>query len=290
MERHVGQLPHANFSLSSPGYFATMGIPHVRGRDFTGGDRYGSEPVAIISEALARQSFPNVDPIGLRLQCGLDDESMRWMTIVGVVGNVRQDSPASTLSAALYMPLAQHPYRANEVQVAIRTKGASSTLIEPVKRIVREMNPEVATKFTSMEAMVGDSVADPRFRTSLAISFAGLALVLAIMGVYAVMSYLTAQRTSEFAIRAALGASPGAILRMVLRGAARLAAVGVAAGLVLAVAASRVLATLLFGLDGTDRLTYAIVVSAMLPAVVLAAVLPALRASRVDPLVALRND
>ena len=110
------------------------------------------------------------------------------------------------------------------------------------------------------------------------------------MGVYAVMSYLTAQRTSEFAIRAALGASPGAILRMVLRGAARLAAVGVAAGLVLAVAASRVLATLLFGLDGTDRLTYAIVVSAMLPAVVLAAVLPALRASRVDPLVALRND
>ena len=99
-----------------------MGIPQVRGRDFTDGDRYGSEPVAIISEALARQSFPNVDPIGRRLQCGLDDESMNWMTIVGVVGNVRQDSPASTLSAALYMPLAQHPYRANEVQVAIRTK------------------------------------------------------------------------------------------------------------------------------------------------------------------------
>src|SRR6185295_18428576 len=118
---------------------------------------------------------------------------------------------------------------------------------------------EVAMKFTTMDAMVSDSVAAPRFRTTLAISFATLALALAIMGVYAVMSYVTAQRTAEFAIRAALGASAGAILRLVLHSAARLAVIGVATGAVLAAAASRVLATMLFGLQSTDALTYAAV-------------------------------
>jgi putative ABC transport system permease protein len=290
MQHHPQELPQANFSLSSPGYFATMGIALVRGRDFTDADRYGSAPVVIISEALGRQSFPHDDPIGHRLQCGLDAESMTWMTIVGVVGNVRQDSPASEASAALYMPLAQHPYRANEVQVAIRTQVDPRLLIGPVKQIVREMNPEVATKFTTMDAMVSDSAAAPRFRTTLAISFAALALLLAIMGVYAVMSYVTVQRTGEFAMRAALGASRGAILRLVLGGAARLAAIGVAAGAALAVAVSRVLATMLFGLKSTDTLTYALVFAVVVPAVLLAALLPALRASRVDPLVALSSE
>jgi len=290
MQHHPQELPQADFSLSSPGYFSTMGIPLVRGRDFADADRHGSNPVVIISEALARQSFPNEDPIGHRLQCGLDPESMKWMTIVGVVGNVRQDSPASEASAAMYMPLAQHPYRANEVQVAIRTQVDPRLLIAPVKQIVREMNPEVATKFTTMDSMVSDSVAAPRFRTTLAISFAALALLLAIMGVYAVMSYVTVQRTGEFAIRAALGASPGAILRLVLRGAARLAAIGVVAGAALAVAVSRVLANMLFGLKSTDTLTYALVFAVVLPAVLLAALLPALRASRVDPLAALRDE
>ena len=145
-------------------------------------------------------------------------------------------------------------------------------------------------KFTTMDAMVGDSVAAPRFRTTLAMSFAAFALLLAIMGVYAVMSYVTAQRSGEFAVRVALGASPGAILRLVLNGAARLAAAGVVAGAVLAVAASRVLATMLFGLKSTDALTYATVFAIVLPVVLLAAVLPALRASRVDPLAALRNE
>ena len=168
MANHSGELAHADFSLSGPGYFSTMGIPRVKGRDFTDADRYGSEPVVIISEALAKQSFVNQDPIGQRLQCGLDGESMKWMTIVGVVGNVRQDSPASPAAAAMYMPLAQHPYRANEVQVAIRTQVEPSSLIEPVRQIVREMNADVATKFTTMDAMVSESIADPRFRTMLA--------------------------------------------------------------------------------------------------------------------------
>jgi ABC-type antimicrobial peptide transport system permease subunit len=188
------------------------------------------------------------------------------------------------------MPLAQHPFRANEVQVAIRTQVDPESLIAPVKRIVSDMNPDVATKFTTMNAMLDESVADPRFRTTLALSFAGVALLLAIMGVYAVMSYVTAQRTGEFAIRAALGASRGEILGMVLRGAGQLAATGAAAGVVLALATGRVLANLLFGLTPTDMLTYVIVSALVLPAVLLAALRPALRASRTDPLVALRDE
>jgi predicted permease len=290
MRQHAQELAQADFSLASPGYFSTMNIPRLRGRDFTDADRYGGEPVAIISEALARQSFPNEDPIGRRLQCGLDNESMQWMTIVGVVGNVRQDSPASPAAAALYMPLAQHPYRANEVQVAIRAEVEPSSLTAQVKHVVQEMNPDVATKFTTMDAMVARSVADSRFRTTLAMSFGVLALLLAIMGVYAVMSYVTVQRTGEFAIRSALGASRSAILQLVLGGAARLAGVGLIAGAALAIAASRVLSRMLFGLTTTDALTYAFVIALVSLAVLLSALLPALRASRVDPLVALRDQ
>lgn len=152
------------------------------------------------------------------------------------------------------------------------------------------MDPEVATRFTTMQAMVSESVAAPRFRTTLALTFATIALVLAAMGVYAVMSYLTVQRTGEFAIRAALGATPGAIVRLVLQGAGKLALTGVIAGALLALSANRALSSMLFGLKTTDGATYAIVFAVVVPAVLLAAFLPALRASRVDPLEALREQ
>jgi predicted permease len=290
MHQAPRDLPQADFTLSTPAYFSTLGIPLVRGRDFTEADRFGAAPVAIVSEALVRRSFPNVDPIGRRLQCGLDNESMQWMTIVGVVSDVRQDSPASNPSATLYMPLAQHPSRVTDVQFAVRTHVDPSSLIVPVKEIVGRMNPEVALKFTTMDAMVRDSAAAPRFRTALATSFAALALALALIGVYAVMSYVTVQRTGEFALRSALGAPAGAMVRLVLSDAARLAVIGVVGGVALAALASRAIATMLFGLERTDGLTYAIVIAGTLVAVVCAAGLPALRASRVDPLAALRND
>ncbi len=281
---------HADFSLSSPGYFSTIGIPLLRGRDFTLADRYGSEPVVIVSEALARQSFASSDPIGQQLRCGLDELSAKPMTVIGIVGNVRQDSPSSPMAPAMYMPLAQHPYRSNEVEVVVRSRVAPASLIDPIQQIVRSRNPQAATRFTTMDEMISDSVAAPRFRMSLAIAFAVVALMLAIMGVYAVMSYVTAQRTGEFAVRAALGAPPAAILALVLRSAARLAVIGVIVGVALALAASRVLTTMLFGLKSTDAATYAVVFAVVVPAVLLAAALPARRASKVDPLVALRNE
>ena len=283
--------PYANTGLASPGYFATMGIPLLRGRDFTTGDIFGKEPVAIISESVVRQSFANENPIGQHIRCGLDNESYKqWMTIVGVVGDVKQDSPTDPLTSGIYMPLAQHPWRANEYQVAMRAAVDPRTLIAPVQETMRQMNPQVATRFTTVQEMVSGSIAAPRFRMTLATTFAGLALLLAIFGVYSVMSYVTAQRTPEFALRAALGAAPMEIARLVLARTARLAAMGVAIGMVLALAASRVLTSMLFGLKSTDAVTYAMVLATVIPLVVLAAAVPALRAARVDPMKALRYE
>jgi putative ABC transport system permease protein len=287
--RPGSNLPQAIFSLAGPGYFSTMGIPLRRGRDFTTADGYDRPFVAIISESLARQSFPGQDPIGHTILCGLDG-SPRWMTIVGVVADTRQDSPASSLAATLYMPLLQHPFHANDVQVVMRTAVAPESLVEPVRLAMRSLDRETATKFTTMDAMVSNSIATPRLRTMLIVLFAGLALVLAMAGMYGVMSYITIERIPEFAVRIAVGASPAGVLALVLSRAAWLAAAGVAIGLALAYAAAGVLNTMLFGLSATDVGTYAWVLLAVTPLVMLAAAIPAWRAARTDPLAALRNE
>ncbi|HEV3140753.1 MAG TPA: ABC transporter permease [Vicinamibacterales bacterium] len=280
--------PQATFSLSGPGYFSTMSIPLVRGRDFNAGDAYDRQFVAIISESLARQSFPGQDPIGHTIMCGLD--SLKWMTVVGVVADTRQDSPASAMGPALYMPLLQHPYHANEIQVVMRTAVSPTSLIDPVRTKMRSLGPETATKFTTLEAMVSSSIATPRLRMMLVGLFAGLALLLAMAGMYGVMTYVTIERIPEFGVRMALGASPRSVLALVLGRAAQMAAIGVAIGVALAFSAARVLNTMLFGLKATDAITYAGVLLAVTPIVVLAAAIPAWRASRADPVVALRSE
>ncbi|HEY6392687.1 MAG TPA: ABC transporter permease [Bryobacteraceae bacterium] len=282
-------LPQAGFRLASPAYFQTMGIPLIGGREFSPRDQYDSPFVAIVSQALARQSFPNEDPIGRRLQCGLDAPS-KWMTIVGVVGDVRQQSPASAPAAELYMPLKQHPYFANELQVVLRATAPPESLIAPVQQRVRALNPEIAMKFTSMETMVADTIAKPRVRMFLIGVFAALALLLAMAGVYGVMNYVVTLRTPEFGLRVALGASPGNVVRLVLGRALRLAAAGLATGMVLSLAAGSLISSMLFGLKPADAITYAIVVGAVTPMILLAAAIPAWRATRIDPLTALREE
>ena len=282
------KLPYAGFRLASPGYFRTMGIPLSRGRDFSSRDLYDATPVAIISEALARESFPNQDPIGQRLQCGLDSVG-KWMTIVAVVGDVRQSSPASAPEPEMYMPLEQHPYFANELQVVIQTALDPTSLTGAVRREVRAMNPETAMKFTTMDAMVAGSISKPRFRMFLISSFAGLALILALVGVYGVMSFIITQRTSEFGLRVAMGARPVDVVGLVLRGALRLAAIGLAIGLLISLAASRVMASMLFALKPTDAVTSAAVLIAVIPIILLAAAIPAWRVARIDPVTALRG-
>jgi putative ABC transport system permease protein len=287
--RRSTDLAQATFSLASPGYFDAMGIPLRRGRDFTAGDRYDRAPVAIISESLARQSFPGQDPIGHTILCGLGT-SPRWMTIVGVVADTRQNSPASPPGPTLYMPLLQYPFHGNEVQIVMRASAPPATLIEPVRAQIRSMDPDTATKFSTLDTMVSISIATPRLRSMLITLFAGLALLLAMAGMYGVMSCVTVERIPEFGVRLAFGASSRDVLASVLGRATRLAVLGGMIGLALAFAAARVVSSMLFGVTPTDVMTYAGVLLAVTPIVILAAAIPAWRASRTDPLRALRAD
>jgi predicted permease len=284
------KLPHADFSAASPGYFSTIGMRLLRGRDFNDGDTSDRPLVAIISESLARQVFPNQDPLGHRIGFGFDMVSMKGSTIIGVVSDVRQDSPASQPGPAVYVPLDQHPERADQVELVVRTSGNPDGLVPVVQKTIQEMNPQVAMKFTTMTELVNDSVSAQRFRSALAISFAMLALLLAISGMYAVMSYVTTRRTSEFGLRSALGAQPGSIVSLVLGDAAKMAALGVVVGVLLSLAIGRLLQAMLFDLKSTDPVTYIGVVVVLLPIIVLAAALPAWRSSHVDPMIALRNE
>lgn len=284
----LNDLPQANWALTSPDYFATMGIPLVRGRDFAKRDIYQSQFVAIISESMARQSFGGVDPIGKQIRCGLDSD--QWMTVVGVVGDVRQDSPASTPGPTLYMPLTQHPYHANEIQVVMHTQLAPLALMETARKIVQGIDPQVATRFTTMDAMVAESTATPRFRSWLVGGFAGLGLVLAMLGIYGVMAYTVAQRTFEVGVRMTFGAKPADILGMVLGRAMRLTAAGIVVGLVLSIAAARLMASMLFGVAAEDPVSFGVACGVLALVALAAAYFPARRAASVNPLTAIRYE
>jgi predicted permease len=288
--REGEKLPESNWALSSPNYFDAMRIPLLHGRDFTPQDQYGAPGVVIISESAARQSLPGEDPIGRQLLCGLDEATMKPMTIVGVVGDVRQDSPGSPPQPTLYMPMEQHPYHSNELQVIVRTVAAPAAMTSAVRKAAYDLNPEMAVKFTTMDEMVSDSIAAPRFRTLLAGTFALLALLLAMAGIYSVMSYVVTQRTSELGLRMALGAGHWNVIGLVLSRATGLAAAGLAIGAALSLAVSRLIGAMLFGLKATDPATYALVLLLVAGIAILAAAGPAWRASRIDPMVALRQE
>jgi predicted permease len=281
-------LPSAIFSLASRHYFETVGIRLIAGRDFTTRDRYDAPFTAIISQSLARQSFGNGNPIGRRIYCGLD--SPNPMTIVGVVSDVRQDSPASKPEAEIYMPFQQHPYYANELQIAIRTEGDATRLVPEVRRRMLKLAPYMATQFTTFQEMVQDSIAAPRFRAALIGLFALLAVLLAMAGIYGVMSYWVSERTAEMGLRMALGADRASIVALVSRQAFGLALGGLALGVAAAFALSHLASTILFGVQELDLSTYCLGIGTVLIVVMAAALVPGLRASRVDPAVALRSN
>jgi putative ABC transport system permease protein len=281
------KLPYANFRLASPGYFETIGVPLRRGRDFTAQDRYDAPFVVIVSEALVREIFPHQDPIGHRIQCGLD--SMNYMTIVGVVADIR-DEPGTPPAHELYMPIAQHPGRGSLQEIVVRTSVVPATLLETVRQRIRRADPDVATKLTTYESHASDAVATPRFRTWLVSSFAGLALLLAVAGVYGLLTYLTAQRTPELGLRMALGAGPAEVIGLVLKRAGIIAAGGLLIGVALSLVASRALTTMVFGTEALDPMTYVVVPGAVLVVTLAAAAVPAWRASRIDPLAVLREN
>ena len=279
---------YADFSVASPGYFQTMGIPLKLGRDFNSQDIYDGQFVAVISDSLAKQSFGDADPIGKPIRCGLD--SPKWMTVVGVVGDVRQDSPAAKPGPTLYMPMAQHPFYATEIHIVLRTKVAPLTLMNAAQAAIMRTNPQIATKYTTMDAMVGESIAAERFRSVLISSFAGVGLLLAMLGVYGTMAYSVAQRTFEIGVRMAFGAEKKLILRMILVHAAKLACWGIVLGLGLSVVLTRLITSMLVGVRAVDPVSLLLAMVLLLLMAAIAALAPAWHAAQVEPMVALRAE
>ena len=279
------KLPHAGFRLTSPGYFAAMGVPLVAGRDFNERDRYEAEPVAIVSATLSRQVFEGQSPLGRRIKCGLDRDV--WMRVVGVVGDMRNDSPALPPGPELYMAYRQHPYYANDLHIVVRAQADVSAA---ARKTIARIDPGIPLKVSTLERFRSDAVALPRFRTLLLIVFAGVAAALATAGVYGVMSYVAAQRQAEMGVRIALGATGGDIVSILVGSGAKLAAIGLACGLAIALAAGRLIESMLYGIRLRDPLAIAGAVLLLGAAALLAALIPALRASRVDPALALRGE
>ena len=270
------------YRIVSANYFASMDIPLRRGRLFQ--DRE-AEPVVVVNESMAKRFFPNEDAIGRRIRFGGDT----WATIVGIVGDVQMRGARESSVVETYVPYWQNPQAG--INVVLKTAGDPRALVEPMRRAVKDVDPAIAVaSIATMDELVAGSIGSSRFYALLVAVFAGLALALAAVGIYGVMSYAVAQRTQEIGVRLALGAAPGQIFTLVVGETLKLAAVGLALGAVGAVFVGRQLGDLLFGIPGTDPLTFGGTALLLMAVALVATWLPARRATRIDPMVALRIE
>jgi putative ABC transport system permease protein len=284
------RMPMSDRREATPGYFEAMGIELLQGRLFRDGDVKGAPRVAVIDETLARTYWPGADPLGKRFHRGdFDTKNPDWITVVGVVRNVRNSGLHVEPRTQLYLPHAQS--RSRQMSIAVRAQGDPLRLAKAVSDAVHAIDPnQPVSEIMTMETMIDHSLAGRRFNLVLLGLFAGLAVVLAAVGIYGVMSYQVAQRTREMGLRMALGARRGTVLGLVVREAGLLSLAGLGAGLVLSLLATRVMASLLFGVGATDPITLAAVSIALAVVSLAAAYVPGQRATRVDPMVALRAD
>jgi putative ABC transport system permease protein len=278
----------AEYRVASGGYFGAMGIPLVRGRLFDERDSFEAPNVAVISASLARSRWPNEDPIGKLIQFGNMDGDLRPFTIVGIVGDVREESIDEASRPTFYASYRQRAVAG--FHVAIQERGDIGVLTSSARRVAADMSPTVPVHFESVTQIVSSSLADRRFLLLLLGLFAALALVLATTGVYGIVAYGASQRTSEIGVRMALGARGGDIVRLLVRQGATYAAAGVAVGLGVALALSRFLRSLCYGITTTDPVSFVVTSIALLAAAIAASWIPARRASRIDPMEALRHE
>jgi putative ABC transport system permease protein len=284
-----GNARFSYFIAISPDYFRALGTPFVEGRSFTERDDAGSPKVVIISKTLARNLFPNESAVGKRLKLINPEQSNEWREIVGVAGDVRYGGLNDSDGWTIYTPFAQTPFLWNYLM--IRTDGLPETLTQSVRQAVSSVDATVeAGDFRTMDQLISQSIAQPRFYTILLGAFAFLALALAAVGIYGVMAYAVAQRTHEIGVRMALGASRGDVLRMVIKQGMILALAGVALGLLAAFGLTRLMSNLLFDVRATDPMTFVGISIMLIGVALLACFIPARRATKVDPIVALRYE
>jgi len=292
-----GEAPGATYRVVLPGYFETMGLPLVRGRDFGLRDDLGAPGVVIVNELLAERHWPGEDPIGKRISLE-DPDKQAWLTVVGVARNGVRREWAEAAGAEMFLPFLQSPnYREamrpmfTYMTLVVRGTGESAVLGPALREAIWDTDPDVSiSAVQTMDEVVARATASPRLYLLLLGSFAAVALALAAVGIYGVMSYSVAQRRNEIGIRMALGARPADVLRLVMGEAMGVAVAGAAAGLAAALALTRLMSGLLYGVASTDPLTFAAVCAVLTAVALTATYVPARRAVRVDPLSALRAE
>ena len=285
--------PYANYSFASPGYFATIGTPLLRGRDFSDTDSLNSPHVTIINSSMAKRYYHGEDPIGK--QVGVATTKIPMRTIIGVVADMKHASLREEPAPEMFVPYTQNEIRVwpsmQTMQFAVRTRTDETAVAESVRQAVQAVDPDLpVAKLTSLSILVDRSMTADRFSVLLVGSFGMLALILASIGMYGVISYSVMQRTPEIGVRMAMGAKRIQIFLMILRQASYLAVAGIIIGLIVALAATRLMTRFLYGVQPTDPMTFAAVSLLLMLVAFFACYVPARRAMKVDPMIALRYE
>jgi putative ABC transport system permease protein len=287
----VAMQPFAEVRCVSPGYFSVLGIPLLAGRDIRDDDGPETRQVALVNEALARRYFNDESPLGRQIAFGPVTSQNPAMTIVGVVGSVKQIGLDREISPEVYMSYVQRPFPLRDMGLLIRTRSDPAALLNTVTRAVKSLDPnQPIYRVKTMREIASDSVSSRRLYMRLLAAFAAVALLLAMAGIYGVISFAVTQRTREFGIRVALGSDSGRIGRMVVWDAAKLTLLGLAIGLPGAFVLTRLISGLLYGVGRSDPTTYAVVAGLLATVSLAASYLPARRAVRVDPVLAMRTE
>lgn len=280
--------PVLNMEVASPTYFETVGVPLRRGRVFTNADRTGAVPVLVVSEATAHALWPGQDAVGKRLKLG--PEGTEWWTVIGVVADTRYRE-FRTPRPTVYFPLQQIPFPYAPTMLVLRTRGDPAAIVPELRRTISTIDSDVVlATAASMGKLLDGPLAQPRLNATLLTFFGAVVLVLAAVGLYGVLAWTVRQRTRELGIRIALGADPRRVHRLVVQRGMVLAAGGTVIGLLAALAGTRVLVAMLYEVSPVDPLTFAVAAAVLLAVAFAASILPARRATRVDPVVALRAE